>query len=112
MQSINRSRRRAGLPRLRLSRSLSRTASRYSHHLARTGVLAHAASGIRVAPRWNWRGEVLADFSQPVRPRRLVAAWLGSPAHRAILLSREPRYVGVGEAHGHGYAWYTGQFGR
>lgn len=44
-----------------------------------------------------WAGEILALGSGGAStPRRLVAAWLNSPPHRGILLSRKPTRIGLG----------------
>ena len=46
-----------------------------------------------------WAGEILAlGAGDASTPRRLVAAWLNSPPHRAILLSAKPTRVGIGVA--------------
>lgn len=111
-QTVNRARRRRGLRPVRFSPALARTARRMSRHLASTGVLAHEAS-IHTPPAFrSFRGEVLADFSRRVAPRTLVSAWMHSPPHRAILLSRTASAAGFGVATGHGLVFYTGQFGK
>jgi uncharacterized protein YkwD len=44
-----------------------------------------------------WAGEILALGSGGAStPRHLVSAWLNSPPHRAILLSRTPTLIGLG----------------
>ena len=44
-----------------------------------------------------WAGEILALGSGGAStPRHLVSAWLNSPPHRAILLSRKPTLIGLG----------------
>ena len=44
-----------------------------------------------------WAGEILALGSGGAStPRHLVSAWLNSPPHRAILLSRKPTLLGLG----------------
>ncbi len=46
-----------------------------------------------------WAGEILALGSGGAStPRHLVSAWLNSPPHRSILLSREPTLIGLGVA--------------
>jgi uncharacterized protein YkwD len=46
-----------------------------------------------------WAGEILAlGDGEASTPRRIVAAWLTSPPHRAILLSAKPTRVGIGVA--------------
>jgi uncharacterized protein YkwD len=44
-----------------------------------------------------WAGEILALGSGGAStPRHLVSAWLNSPPHRGILLSRKPTRIGLG----------------
>jgi uncharacterized protein YkwD len=44
-----------------------------------------------------WAGEILALGSGGAStPRHLVSAWLNSPPHRSILLSRKPTLIGLG----------------
>jgi uncharacterized protein YkwD len=44
-----------------------------------------------------WAGEILALGSGGAStPRHLVSAWLNSPPHRGILLSRKPTLIGLG----------------
>lgn len=89
-----------GLKKLRLSRSLSRSASAYSRRLMGSDRFGHAGRiqassrfrllGENLAFRWGWR----SSASLPVR------AWIRSAPHRAVMLNAGFRYVGVGRSRG------------
>lgn len=56
-----------------------------------------ARAGWKPASGSWWAGEILVAGSGPSStPRRLVAAWLQSPPHRAVLLSARPDAIGIG----------------
>jgi uncharacterized protein YkwD len=60
--------------------------------------------------RWGFLGENVAA-GQPT-PERVVAAWMASPTHRAVLLDPEFTLLGVGRAVGGPYGTYwTQEFG-
>jgi uncharacterized protein YkwD len=97
-----------GLPRLRRSAILARPARAHSSALVAKGELDHdgpngepfwkrlVAAGF---PRGRWMGENLALMpSCDYEPAEVVQMWLDSPGHRANLLSRKFRVVGVGVA--------------
>ena len=102
--ATNAARYRHGVSGLRWSRPLARAARRHSGHMARTGVFAHGAFSRRIArfSRAASVGENLAWVSNCGRGtgRRIVAMWLNSPAHRAVLLSHGYRRVGIGVRRG------------
>ena len=92
---VNRRRDARGLRHLRISRCADRSAERWSRHLAARNAFYHQ-SMTAVLDRCNARyaGETLGRGS--MRPRRLVRMWMRSPGHRAVLLSRKSRRIGVG----------------
>jgi uncharacterized protein YkwD len=97
---INMARLAHGLPPLRRSRSLAGSARLFSRHLAATRRFAHAAR-IQTSARFRTRGEILANLGGHTWDRaRTVRMWLRSPPHRAVLLSREFRYLGAGRSAG------------
>ncbi|TIC87885.1 CAP domain-containing protein [Nocardioides sp. GY 10113] len=53
----------------------------------------------------SYAGENLV--SGPFGPRRAVRAWMKSPGHRKIMLSKKPNKVGVGAAVTRDGAWLT-----
>jgi uncharacterized protein YkwD len=110
---LNRVRARHGLPPLRLNAKLSRAARRHSHDMVRHRYFAHNSRNGRspfdrmrathYVPRsasW-WLGENIAWGSGPLgEPAAIVRAWMHSPPHRANILSRRFRDIGVGIAVG------------
>ena len=97
---INDVRRAHGVHALRHSPSLARSSSRFARHLRRTGRFAHAAP-IRASGRFSRLGEILAlSGGWNLRPSRPLGNWLGSASHRAVLLGRSFRYVGVAALRG------------
>ena len=98
--SINKFRAHNGVHKLRVSRSLNRSAARYARHLIRTDRFGHA-SHIQASGRFRALGEVLA-----YRPgwrksgRFAVRMWARSGGHRSTLLSRRFNRIGAGRARG------------
>lgn len=95
-----------GLPPLRLSRVLARPARSHSAYLARTGKLDHnGADGkpfyVRLYKAGYSRRKAVGEnlgMSSGCRTnlaKTMVRMWLGSPGHRANLLSRRFRVVGL-----------------
>jgi uncharacterized protein YkwD len=94
-QRINRVRAAHGLRPLRFQRCADDTAERWARKLARSGRLYHQDPGDilrRCAARYA--GETLGMGS--FGPSALVRAWMASPVHRPILLSKSARLIGVG----------------
>jgi uncharacterized protein YkwD len=110
---LNRERARRGVPRLRRSRTLSRSAARYSRAMAARNFFSHFAPGgstmlsrIRRAgylrgARGAMVGENLAwgsgDYATPLS---IVDGWMHSPGHKANILKRGYREIGIGVAIG------------
>jgi uncharacterized protein YkwD len=101
---VNKARTSAGLRGFRWSSRLARAATRHARDMSRRGYFAHQRSGgpslgrrVRAAGfRGRNVGEAIAyGCGSLSTPASIVRAWLGSPPHRAILLSRRSR-VGVG----------------
>jgi len=100
VRKINKMRRRKGVPRLRVSRALSRTSRRFAHDLMAADRLAHAPR-IKAPRRFRRVGEVLA--MQPGwrrSPSTAARAWLNSPGHRRVILARSFDVMGVAAARG------------
>ena len=111
LAQINEVRRAHGLAPLALSSSLTAAARQHSSEMGRDGYFAHesfdhSAFWKRVA-RWypskGWRywtvGENLLWSSPDVTPSRAVTMWMNSPEHRANLLSRAWREIGLSAVH-------------
>ena len=98
--AINRARVARGLPALRHAPVLSRSANVYARSLIVRRGFSHSGGflGGRV---FRSRSEVLAlQTGGTINVRRILSAWLRSPGHRAVLLNRRYRYLGVGLATG------------
>src|SRR3954471_843920 len=116
LKRVNKIRARHGLPKLHLSRSLQRTAHRYSRYQMRHGYFGHS-SHIHASRRYRTLGEIL-EMHRGMKPNvhRAIYGWMHSPPHRSIILSSAFRFAGAGRASGrfqggHMTIW-TMQFGR
>lgn len=104
LTALNRERSRRGLPRVRSDRRMAGTAAAHSRDMARRGYFSHGAWSGRVARASRSAksiGEVIGQMgsSSPGREASaMVRAWLNSPSHRAVLLSRVYRRIGMGRA--------------
>ncbi|KHL15825.1 uncharacterized protein YkwD [Mumia flava] len=112
VRHTNRKRTNRGLRGLRRSACLDRFAQRSANRIARNGRLTH--QNLRpVLDRCNaWMvGENIAYGY--VWPRRVVRAWMASPGHRANILQRRYRRIGVGMARdASGTVWVAQVFGQ
>lgn len=97
VRAINRARARYGLPRLHAGNRLARAADAHSRSMLAGDYFSHGDFGARVRRYVSFRqlGETLA-WSTRCGARQFVRMWLNSPPHRAVLLSRAFRRVGVG----------------
>jgi uncharacterized protein YkwD len=125
---LNAQRARRDLPRLRLNRKLSTAARRHSRamvsgkffshdsadgssfldRIRRTGYLSGASS-------WSVGENIAYGSGDRSSPRSIGRAWMNSPPHRANILSRSFREIGIGVAYGlpvgGSGATYTTDFG-
>ena len=98
--AINKVRARHGLPPLRSSPSLGRSATRFSQRLMRSGSFGHA-SRVQASGRFRSLGEALGmHLGRGAGIRSTVRQWLGSPTHRPIVLTRSMNFLGVGFTRG------------
>lgn len=128
---LNRERRNRGLSRLRANRKLVRSASRYSRRMVRRNFFSHVSPGgstptqrirnagyLRGARGWTIAENLAWGSGSYASPLRTVRSWMQSPGHRANILSRSYREIGIGVAIGapaggvRGAATYTTHFGR
>jgi uncharacterized protein YkwD len=105
--SVNQVRARQGLPAFKPDRRLRRAATGHARDMVRHRYFAHQRPGGPSFPdrlaSAGWRGssagEAIAYGCGGYAPARAtVRAWLNSPPHRAILLSRTFRRAGFGIA--------------
>jgi uncharacterized protein YkwD len=110
VQRLNDVRVARGLPRLVLVRSLVQAARHHSRRMLATGEFSHESprSGerfdrrIRRFHRARALGETIAwGAGDTGTPAAAVEMWMQSAPHRAILLDRTFRRIGVGRAVGH-----------
>ena len=99
-KKINQIRRAHGVVRVRPSLHLFYSATRYARQMIRSDYFGHQAT-IPLTRRFRTAGETLAWHSGwRLSPRRTVRQWMGSPSHRAVLLSSSFTRLGVGHARG------------
>jgi uncharacterized protein YkwD len=99
--AVNTERAEHGLPALQLSQNLTGSADAFAHRLMRRGQFRHERR-IRVQrARYSHVGETLAlDLGADRGPVATVKAWMASPPHRRLVLSRKFRLAGAGQAKG------------
>ena len=109
VRAINAVRARQGLSALRLSTRLARAADRHSVEQLVHGKLSHrsangtsASTRVRRAARVGGVGETLAFLpaGTAAEAADVVRLWLGSPSHRAALLTPAYRRIGVSRREG------------
>jgi uncharacterized protein YkwD len=110
VDAINRVRTARGVPPLRIGVKLQQAARSHSRAMARSGAFTHGNWYQRLrnfGVRSPMAGENIAwGIGSDGTASGIVAAWLASPPHRATMLARGFRRVGVGIAVGtmDGYA--------
>lgn len=124
---INAERRRAGVPRLRRSRALSRAAERHARDMTRRNYFDHVSpSGATPMARALRAGYAATTLAENLAfgtgswgtPAGAIAQWLDSPGHRRAMLSPEVRELGVGAVSGsplsdvNGGVTVAAEFGR
>jgi uncharacterized protein YkwD len=104
VRAINSVRLEHDLPPLRPDARLREAARAHSVDMIRRGYFAHRAFARRIAAAGapgNWAGEALGWIAGTTTPVRAVLAWwLASPTHRAVLLSDKAVRLGIGIAYG------------
>ncbi|MGE5690757.1 MAG: CAP domain-containing protein [Pseudomonadota bacterium] len=100
LSEMNRVRAAHGLPALRLDPTLVRAARAHTRYMVAKNVFTHGDFGTRMR-RFGARGPHLGEnlawgSGSNARAAALVQMWLNSPPHRANLLRRGFRRVGVG----------------
>jgi uncharacterized protein YkwD len=100
VSAINGVRAQHGLAALRPSSSLTGSAERYSRWLMANDTFRHLSS-IQASSRFSMLGEALAWHSgRNFSVRATLDRWMGSPSHRAIVLSPVMRWQGAGVTRG------------
>jgi uncharacterized protein YkwD len=128
---LNAERRRHGLKRLHANRKLAVAGERHARDMVQKQYFSHdAPSGQNFAQRilktsyvpanaaWNLGENLAWGGGHMGTPRAIVRAWMASPGHRANILSRAFREIGIGivpgapVGGGHRAATYATEFGR
>lgn len=100
VEEINKARAHRGLWPLRRSVSLQRSARGFARWQMRNDRFGHVSS-IRASQRFSMLGEALAlHGGRRARIQGTVRAWLRSPPHRQLLLTRSMNLAGAGHSKG------------
>jgi uncharacterized protein YkwD len=116
LKKVNAYRAAHGVRKVRFSRSLSRSASSYSHYMMRSGYFGHA-SRIHASRRFRTLGEII-EIHRGLRSGVSTAfsAWIHSPPHRSVILMSQFKFAGAGfvsgRFNGHRDTIWTMHFGR
>ena len=111
---VNRARRNAGLRSLIVVAGTTDVARRWSWHMAGVQQLSHnpsivsdiAGAGAR---DWSMIAENVGEGPSD-NPDMLFQAYMNSPEHRANIMDRTARYIGMGTVERNGIAWNTMDF--
>jgi uncharacterized protein YkwD len=126
---LNTHRARHDLGALRMNRKLSTAARRHSRAMVRERFFSHdsqngasfvdrirATGYLEGAQSWSVGENIAYGSGSRSTPRSIGRAWMNSPGHRANILSKSFREIGIGIAAGTpvggGGATYTTDFGR
>jgi uncharacterized protein YkwD len=115
LSDINNARASRGLRRLALVAGTSDVAHRWSCHMARYSSLSHNPSlardlSLHGSPDWTTSGENTASQSRAYGADHLFRHYMSSPLHRANILNRSFRYVGVWTERSSRRSWNTTDF--
>jgi uncharacterized protein YkwD len=108
LSKINNARAAHGLQPLRLSSDLASTARQHSRQMASAATLFHTANFSSICC-WS---AIAENVGMGYSVRGVHRAFMHSPAHRANILDRRMRVVGVGVIASGGRLWVTEVFTR
>jgi uncharacterized protein YkwD len=117
----NRERRSRGLRPLCVHPRLTKAARAHSSNMIKKDYFGHGSVGRRLKRhgyKWRVYGENIAGGTgRYARPANAFSRWMNSSGHRANILDRRFREIGIGTATGkykgrRGYTMYTVDFGR
>jgi uncharacterized protein YkwD len=105
---LNKQRRGHGMRRLRENRRLSRASQRHARAMARRRFFEHgdfigrirASHYLRGTRGWTVGENIAWGSEQLATPRSIVRSWMHSPGHRANILNRRFREIGIGLTRG------------
>lgn len=106
--AVNRERVRAGLPRVRFFHGCADAlAEAWAVKLAVLGDLVHRDPQVLLDRcGYGWAGETLVSGTG-LTPKAAVRAWMSSPSHRAVLMTRRADRAGIGTVRGLDGRLYT-----
>jgi uncharacterized protein YkwD len=104
---INTARRHHGDHRLRLSASVSNSAKRHSRRMANNNTLFHTSNVGAKLKNWSVWGE---NVGYGWGVHQVFTAWMHSAEHRANILKKKFRRIGVGLYWKGGKVWATADF--
>jgi uncharacterized protein YkwD len=116
LKKVNAYRAKHGVRKVRFSRSLARSAYRYSRYQMSHGYFGHS-SRIHASRRFRTLGEII-EIQRGMRAGvgEAFRAWIHSPPHRSIILMSTFKFAGAGfvsgNFHGHRNTIWTMHFGR
>ena len=115
LNDLNVSRAQNGLGPLAANGQLTCLAQGWSGYMAFTGQFVHRnLAAVLASPGWggyHTLGENILEGSAGLTAADMNALWMGSPEHRANILSGAYSSVGIGIAYGNGTVWATEDFG-
>lgn len=110
---LNAERRKRGLRPLRLDKRLSRAARMHSRAMARNSFFSHDSQNgstfverirrsgyLRGARSWTVGENIAWGSGSRSAVGSIARAWINSPGHRANILSRSYRHIGIGISYG------------
>jgi uncharacterized protein YkwD len=114
VDDINKARRNAGLGSLTVVAGATDVARRWSWRMASVQQLSHNPSIVNDISRagsrdWSMIAENVGEGPSE-SPDVLFRAYMASPEHRANILDRDARYIGMGTVERNGIAWNTMDF--
>lgn len=124
LKLINAERAKRGLRKLTLNSRLSKASESHSKDMAVNNYFSHTGLDgssftdriSRTGYKWSAAGETLYAGGGPYNtPAACVKAWLNSPGHRAILLSKAYTQIGLGYVYKAGSTYggyYTAEFAK
>jgi uncharacterized protein YkwD len=98
IEAVNVERAHHGLPALNVSVRLERSSTALARQLMRDQRFDHEP--IRPSGFGLFGEALLLDYTERARAATAVEAWMDSPEHRRVLLTRSMRYVGAGVSRG------------
>lgn len=115
IKKVNKYRAAHGVGKVRMNRSLTRSAGKYSRYMMRKKYFGHA-SRIHASRKFRTLGEIIEIHRGGAGVRTAFRAWVHSSPHRSVMLMRQFKMAGAGYVtgrwHGRRCTIWTMHFGR